>query len=268
MSRLIGLFLAIAAFGAAAQGSDSTGSTPASRISPNDMALVLMHGKWGRPPAPLAAQFTQAGFQVLSPEMGWSGAQAYRVTYADSLAAVHRDIEKLRASGVKKVVVGGQSFGANGALAYASLYDNIDGLMLFAPGHNPDIDRNRNPAKVQLAKSMVEKGQGDQPVVFTDYNDGSRVRDFEVPAASYLSYFDPKGLAAMPVSAQRIRKPVPVIVFMGRSDFVTTQGPGYFFHRLPGHPGSRYVVSLAGHREVPAASYDEALKWLEAVVMR
>ena len=238
------------------------------RLEAKEVGLVLLHGKWGMPPAPLAIRFSQLGFQVESPEMGWSRGNAYRVAYAHSLEAVHAAVVALRAKGAKKVVLGGPSFGANGALAYASQYDDIDGLILFAPGHNPDIDKNRNPSKVAEARALVVDGRGSQSVTVTDHNDGGRSEEITLAATSYLSYFDPEGLAAMPRSARNLKKPLPVIVFMGKSDFVTRQGPRYFFERLPAHPGSRYQVSPADHRAVPAASFEETLAWLEAVILR
>ncbi len=233
-----------------------------------EVGLVLLHGKWGRPPAPQAQRFADLGFQVVSPEMGWSRAQGYGIGYADSLAGVHAAVQGLRARGVRTVIVGGQSFGANGALAYAARYNDADGLILFAPGHNPDIDRNRDMAKVARAREMVARGQGGEPLEFTDHNDGGRTQLLSVPAAHYLSYFDPEGLASMPRSAQALTRAIPVIVFMGRSDFVTRQGKGYFFDRLPPHPASLYRVSPADHREVPAASFDDTLAWLEANFLR
>lgn len=264
---LAGLLHGVAWAQATQQRPESPPEPRSESLSRGDVGVVLLHGKWGQPPAPLASRLAQAGFQVVSPEMGWSRSNAYRITYQDSLAGVRKEVEKLRASGVKKVVIGGQSFGANGALAYAGHYGEVDGVILFAPGHNPDIDRNRDPVKVRQAKALIEKGEREALIEFTDHNDGGRVRDIQTSPTAYLSYFDPEGLASMPASARRIKVPVPVIVFMGRSDFVTTKGPWYFFNHLPRHPASLYQVSPADHREVPAASYDEALKWIETVIM-
>jgi hypothetical protein len=40
------------------------------------------------PPAPLDQQFKDAGFKVVSPEMGWSRESAYSMTYEVSLQRV------------------------------------------------------------------------------------------------------------------------------------------------------------------------------------
>ena len=237
-------------------------------IQKSELAIVLLHGKWGMPPAPLVQQFREAGFKVVSPEMGWSRVTAYSINYETSLQRVSAEVGSLRQQGFKKIVLGGQSFGANGALAYASMYSNVDALLLFAPGHNPDIDRNRNPFKVNEAKALISSAQPDKLITFTDFNDGSRTKDFSISPQAYLSYFDPDGLASMPKTATNQKKAIPVLVFMGRSDFVTRQGTGYFFNRLPKHPANKYVVSDAEHRQVPQASFPSALQWVESHVLK
>ena len=237
-------------------------------IQKSELAILLLHGKWGMPPAPLVQQFREAGYKVVSPEMGWSRETAYSINYETSLQRVSAEVESLRQQGFKKVVLGGQSFGANGALAYASIYSNVDALLLFAPGHNPDIDRNRNPFKVNEAKALISSAQPDKLITFTDFNDGSRTKDFSISPQAYLSYFDPDGLASMPKTATNQKKAIPVLVFMGRSDFVTRQGTGYFFNRLPKHPANKYVVSDAEHRQVPQASFPSALQWVESHVLK
>jgi len=246
----------------------STTDLVAQTTQKSEVAVVLLHGKWGMPPAPLDQQFKEAGFKVVSPEMGWSREASYSMTYEASLQRVNAQVESLRQQGFKKVVLGGQSFGANGALAYASLFSNVDALLLFAPGHNPDIDRNRNPAKVDEAKTLISSGQSDKLMTFTDFNDGNRTKDFSVSPQAYLSYFDPDGLASMPKTATNQKKVIPVLVFMGRSDWVTRQGEKYFFSRLPKHPANQYVVSDSEHRQVPKASFLSAMHWLESQVLK
>ena len=56
-----------------------SGNTEASArtIQKSELAIVLLHGKWGMPPAPLVQQFQEAGYKVVSPEMGWSREMAY-----------------------------------------------------------------------------------------------------------------------------------------------------------------------------------------------
>jgi len=233
---------------------------------PHETAIILMHGKWGSIPAPLDANFAVQKFHVVSPLMPWSGISDYDKTYEQALEEINKLVGKLRASGFKKIIVGGQSFGANGALAYASVYGDIDGLMLFAPGHNPDIDRNYQPGIVSDALKNIKEGRPDQLIKFTDYNDGSRQKLVQARSDVFYSFFAEESLANMSESAKKVKKPIPTIVFMGNGDYVTKKGSGYFFDKMPKHEKSNYQISSASHRDVPLASFGGALDWLKAII--
>ena len=236
------------------------------RIKPHETALILLHGKWGKPPAPQASAFSAEGFKVISPEMPWAGVRRYDQTYEDALKEINLLTKRLRADGYKFVIVGGQSFGANGALAYASAYGDVDGILLFAPGHNPDIDRNYQPRIVGIAKEAITSGKPDALISFTDYNDGGRTRTIETRSDVFVSFFAEDGPANMALNAAKMRAVIPPIVFMGSNDFGTRQGSSYFFDRLPKHNKSKYIVSTASHREVPAASFETALSWIKDLI--
>jgi pimeloyl-ACP methyl ester carboxylesterase len=236
------------------------------KVKPHQVALILLHGKWGAPPAPLATEFKEQRFHVISPSMPWARDRYYDVSYETGLKVLNEIVKAARADGYQRVIMGGQSFGANGALAYASAYGDIDGLILFAPGHNPDIDRNYQPRLVSIAKEAINSGKPETPISFTDYNDGSRTQTFEARADVFVSFFGEDSLANMSLSARRIKTPIPTIVFMGNGDYVTRQGSHYFFDRLPKHPLSRYTVSSASHRGVPKASFEETLAWIKEVI--
>jgi pimeloyl-ACP methyl ester carboxylesterase len=235
-------------------------------VKPHETAIILMHGKWGGPPAPLHSNFEVEKFRVISPLMPWAGVSAYDKTYEQALSEVNMTVLKLRADGYKKIIIGGQSFGANGALAYAAVYGDIDGLLLFAPGHNPDIDRNNQPGLVSDARKNIKDGKPEQLITFSDFNDGGRYRAMEARSDVFYSFFNEDGLANMQESAKKIKKSIPTIVFMGGDDFITRKGSGYFFDRLPKNEMSRYRVSRAGHREVPMASFNEALAWVQNLI--
>jgi pimeloyl-ACP methyl ester carboxylesterase len=148
-------------------------------VKPHETAIILMHGKWGSPPAPLDSNFSAQRFHVVSPLMPWAGASGYDKTYEQALKEINALVIKLRVNGFKKVIIGGQSFGANGALAYVAAYGEVDGLVLFAPGHNPDIDRNWQPGIVSEARKNIKEGRPEQLIQFKDHNDGGRIRALE-----------------------------------------------------------------------------------------
>ncbi len=233
---------------------------------PHETAIVLLHGKWGSPPAPLDSSFSVQRFHVISPLMPWSGLSGYDKTYEQALKEINTLVIKLRASGFKKVIIGGQSFGANGALAYAAVYGDVDGMMLFAPGHNPDIDRNYQPGIVSDALKNIKEGRPDQFIQFTDYNDGSRQKLVQARSDVFYSFFADDGLANMSGSAKKVKTPIPTIVFMGNGDYITKMGSGYFYDRLPKHDKSKYNTSSASHRDVPQASFESALEWIKGAI--
>lgn len=235
-------------------------------VKPHETAIILMHGKWGSPPAPLDSNFSVQRFHVVSPLMPWAGVSGYDKTYEQALKEINQLVIKLRVQGFKKIIIGGQSFGANGALAYAAVYGDVDGMMLFAPGHNPDIDKNWHPGLVSEAKKNIKEGRPEQPITFTDFNDGGRQRTFEARSDIFYSYFADDSLANMSKSATKIKASIPTTVYMGNGDYVTRMGSRYFFDRLPSNAKSKYQISSASHREVPMASFNNALDWLKGVI--
>jgi pimeloyl-ACP methyl ester carboxylesterase len=235
-------------------------------VKPHETAIILMHGKWGSPPAPLQSNFSAQRFHVVSPLMPWAGVSGYDKTYEQALEEINQLVIKLKTEGFKKIIVGGQSFGANGALAYAAVYGDVDGIMLFAPGHNPDIDKNWQPGLVSEAKKNIKDGRPEQLIIFTDFNDGGRQKTIEARSDIFYSYFADDSLANMSKSATKIKASIPTTVYMGNGDYVTRMGSRYFFDRLPSHAKSKYQISSASHREVPRASFDNALDWLKVII--
>ena len=108
-----------------------TAATPA-------CALVLMHGKWGGPQglAPFADKVEPACHVVLL-EMPWSGRRSYDQPYPVALKEISAQVQTLRDKGYRRVLVGGQSFGTNAALAYMAEMGDADGVLALAPGHSP-----------------------------------------------------------------------------------------------------------------------------------
>ena len=146
------------------------------------------------------------------------------------------------------------------------MYGDIDGLILFAPGHNPEMDRNWQPGIVSEAKKNIKEGRPEQLIQFTDHNDGGRNRALEARSDIFYSFFADDSLANMSKSARKIKVSIPTTVYMGNGDYVTRMGSRYFFDGLPSHTKSKYQISSASHREVPLASFDNALDWLKGII--
>lgn len=233
--------------------------------SPQEVGLILMHGKWATPPGPLASNFEDQGYKVISPTMPWSHLRNYDASYDDEIEDLHKQVQSLRDSGIKIVILGGHSFGANGVLAYLSKYQDIDGAMIFAPGHAPERFYHGGLTKesVDDARELMNQGKASNSFSFTDYNQGSRTRQMESTVSIYLSYYDPNSLANMPKSASSIKKSIPVLCIMSSAEQFL--GKDYIYFRLPANSLSVYIESPASHMEAPEASTNDALTFVKSV---
>ena len=233
--------------------------------------VVLMHGKGGQPGGlltALAASLEAEGAKVIMPVMAWSGTRgrptAYDVTYQNSFKAIDAAVAELRRSGVRRVVIAGQSLGANAAIAYAAQKPTgLAGVIALAPGHTPE--RMRHPdiqAAIARARDLVAKGQGGARETWPDLNVG---QSFTVTgtAQAYLSFFDPNGLAVMPRTAARLSSPLLLVV--GRSDPLYRLGRGYIFDQAKPHAKSRYLEINAGHFDTPSQAKDDVVAWLKTL---
>lgn len=230
-----------------------------------DIALILMHGKWGRPPGPLARYFEREGYTVVSPEMPWSGGRLYGTSYRAGLEEVHREVARLRAAGAKKVIVGGESFGANGALAYQAVHGDADALIVLAPGHMPGgwYRSGLTREAVDRAAAMAREGKRDERTSFTDYNQ-DRQRPLSTTVDAFLSFFSPSGLANMNASAKGIKQALPVLV-VNSSNEVKSQGRSFIFEALPAHPKSVYLESAQDHGGAAEGSRNDAQRFVDSV---
>jgi dienelactone hydrolase len=232
----------------------------------SDVGVVLMHGKWGSPQRmlPLARDLESRGYLVSNAEMPWSGRRLYDVEYAAALNEIERQVRELHAKGAKRIVVGGQSMGSNAAVAYASMGLALDALVILSPGHFPErgMGKRLRPS-FERAIAMVAANRGNDLDTFYDINQG-RQRSLNIPAAVYVSYFDPDGLGAMTKNVKRISKPIPVFMAVGTADPFFPESKA-LFASAPAHPASRYVALDGDHSSVPKIVGTELLKWLELI---
>ncbi|GAB6125135.1 alpha/beta fold hydrolase [Humidesulfovibrio idahonensis] len=234
-----------------------------------EVGIVLLHGKFGAPDKHidvLASALRSAGYLVSTPEMPWSKRRNYDAGFLAGLAEVDLAVRGLRAKGASQVLVGGHSLGGNAALAYAARYPGLAGVVCLAAAHTPDIGRALEISResVAQARALVAAGKGASQARFTDLNMG-KPHDMVVSAEVYLSYYDPQGPAAMPVSAGMIQPPLPILWIAGALDPLSRPGPGYAFDRAPAHPQSRYATVDADHLGTPTAAAPLVLEWLKAL---
>jgi dienelactone hydrolase len=254
---LLAAFTTILPIVAQAQGANLSG-----------VGVVLMHGKGGAPGGFIgstAAALQAAGAKVVMPEMPWSRARMYDVTYEQAMAEIDKAVVQLKAQGATKIVVAGQSFGANAAIGYAARREGLAAVVALAPGHVPErpFFAQRVASAVAKAKQLVAEGKGDAPGIFPDQNQ-AKLFDVRASAKVYVSYFDPDGPAPMPRNAAAM-KPVPFLWVIGREDPLFSAGADYAFNRAPKHPKSRYLVVNARHENTPDVAKGEVVVWLGAL---
>lgn len=230
-------------------------------------ALVLMHGKWGGPQGlALFARKLENMCHVVLLEMPWSGRRAYDQPYTVALKEISAQVQTLRDKGYRQVLVGGQSFGTNAALAYMAEVGDADGVLALAPGHSPRLMYQQGMGRVEVdqARTLVTAGQGAQALTINDMNQGRR-RNMTMSAETLLSYFDPDGLGHMPKTSASFKKAVPVLWVIGTQDPLYPAGEAFAYAKLPPHGKSRYLVVEAGHGNTPEVATAGVIEWLKGL---
>ena len=236
------------------------------QAQPKDCALVVMHGKWGNPHYIAAFGRRMApACDFESIEMPWSGRRNYDAPYPVALQEIATQVQKFRAQGYKKILLAGHSFGANAALAYMTVYDDVDGILLLAPGHTPGMmfnQMNMNRGALLEAQQLIAQGHPDTLVSFDDLNQG-QIRNSKIRADALWTYFDPAGMGSMQLSAKRFKKPVPVFLAIGTRDPLFRTAKTNIFEATPAHAASQYVALEADHGSTPGAAGTAALAWIQ-----
>jgi len=233
------------------------------------LGVVMMHGKWGTPPPwhlTVSNAIEHEGWPVVELIMPWAGNRLYDAPYESALQQIAAAVKELRDKGVRRVVVGGHSFGANAAIAYAGSGGDLDGILAMAPGHAPQRSYSRGTTKdtVDQARQLVAAGRGDESLSFIDTNQG-KTRSLHARADVFLSYFDPAGLGDMPTSMAHIGKPLPLLWLIGTSDPLYPSGQAFAYDKAPPHPLSRYVVVADDHANTPSDGREQVIDWLRAI---
>lgn len=231
-----------------------------------DVGVVLLHGKGGSPEGhtrELAAALQGRGYLVSTPTMPWAKNRIYDASFGEAMAEIDRQVGALRQKGAKLVVVAGQSLGANAALGYAASRERVDGIIVLAPAHNPELQAfaRRLGADVRRARAMVAAGRGKEKQPFSDLNQG-QLLEVTATAEVYLSWFDPGGPAVMPRSAASIKAPTPLLFVVGSGDR-SAPAKDYIFDKAPAHAKSKFVTVTADHFTVPTAAIEEVAGWLD-----
>jgi|TARA_B100000315_G_scaffold249189_1_gene280027 pimeloyl-ACP methyl ester carboxylesterase len=233
--------------------------------------VILMHGKGGTsksrsPVGKLVSKLENAGFLVAAPDMPWSRSRGFDKNHTDSMSEIDKIIAELKSDGATKIVVGGHSIGANAALAYAARHEGLAGVLAIAPGHIPEIEgfQGKIDFDYKRAKKMVDAGKGGEEDDFKDTNQG-RKSTISTSAEIYLSWFDPKGPAAMPTNTANLKPGTPLMWIIGEKDRMMDRGEGYAFAKAPVHDNNAYVVVKGGHGATPIKGAKKIIDWLKGL---
>ncbi|MDP1841665.1 MAG: alpha/beta fold hydrolase [Reyranella sp.] len=234
------------------------------------LGVVLLHGKQSRPGTPglndISSRLSGIGAKVLVPSMPWEGQgwERISVTVEQVHAMIDGYVAQLRGQGAQRIVVGGQSLGANVALSYAVARQNVAACVMLAPGHSPSyVSRTYSdvPGLLEKAAAMVNAGQGAQPFKGTDDNQGSKL-GLNTTAAAYLSWISPRGPASMPVQAPLLPASIPLLLVIGRQDPAFGMAEASIYKPAAKNPYSKYIVVNAGHRDADFAASAQVVSWI------
>jgi pimeloyl-ACP methyl ester carboxylesterase len=240
---------------------------PAAAGSLTGTGVVFLHGKavWpgafdGGIPAALEAE----GAVVAAPQLPWSFLRLYGATYDEAMSEIDAAVAGLKAQGATRIVVIGQSLGANAAIGYAARRSTVAAVVALAPGHLPETAemRARTGDAIAQARSMLAAGESGRRL-WPDMIQGVPTFALASPAV-YLSMFDPSGPAVIPKNAAAMR-PIPLLWVAGTSDPIYARGPEYAFNRGAKNPKSRYLVVSAGHLTTSRAAQAEVVAWIKSL---
>lgn len=215
-----------------------------------DWGVVVLPGKAGASMSSVASALRAEGAKVSTPSMSYNS--GYH-TYDAMLDEVGAAVARLRAQGVRRIAVVGQSLGANVALGYGARRGGVAAIVAMAPGHQPDRFAGQTAESLKRAKLMVANGRGNETASFTDVNQG-RAYQISTKAAAYVSFFDPAGPAVIARNRGNLRG-AKLLWIVGSDDSGARSVAR----------GGKVVVVSGGHSAPMRAGGGEVVKWLKAL---
>tara|TARA_E500000331_G_scaffold324870_1_gene341537 strand:+ start:601 stop:1248 length:648 start_codon:yes stop_codon:yes gene_type:complete len=215
----------------------------------------------------LAIDLYKDGFLIESPLCAWSKRKNYSDPVDVSLSkCVRPRIKRLKKRGAKKIVILGNSLGANAAIRAGVVIDGIDAIVAMAPGHRPEHRRTRDALSddIAQAKAKISSGNGQEKIRFQDFNQGER-KPLNISAQNFLSWFDPEGKAVMGLNAPKIKNGTAFLWIAGKDDIISNGTGKRIYESVPAHPKSEFILVEGGHRDVRKFGKSHIINWLRSL---
>ena len=266
-------WLAHAVWGVALAAAVTLGGA-ATAVAQGAIGLIYMNGKQAPTNTAgsndIASKAASAGIKVIVPSMPWGqgGWEKINVTPDQVFGMIDGYANQLRAQGAQRIVVGGQSLGANVALAYAVARQNVAGVVMAAPGHSPQGSYNRNASikdAIEQACQVARSGQGNQSFSGPDDNQGNSLR-ISTTAAVYCAWMNPRGQASMPVQARQLPANIPLMLIIGTKDPSFGFAEANIYQPAAKNPYSKYLVIEGGeHRNTDHSASQRIIDWVKGL---
>ena len=232
--------------------------------------MLLLHGKTGGNKSiyHLSGELESAGFLVEMPSSTpWSPNRIYDRTYLETLKELDAAVDKLKAAGATRLVVGGHSIGANVALGYAANRKGLGGLIILGAGHfiSGNFMGKKLGKYVARAKKMIAAGKGKEEADFDDINQRKSISR-EMTAEIYQSWFDPGGPANMRKNASSLSGDLPMLWVAGKQDRVASKVlKRLAYDKMVGNPKNRFILVDGGHKDTPDKAVSAVIDWLKGL---
>jgi len=215
----------------------------------------------------LAIDLHEDGFLIESPHCAWSRRKKYSDPVDISLSkCVSPRINILKNRGAEKIAVLGNSLGANAAIRAGVFIDGINAIVAMAPGHTPENEFTRENlgADIRYAKEKVRSGNGQEKIEFQDFNQGKKI-PLEVPAANFVSWFNPEGKAVMRLNAPNIKDRTAFLWIAGKDDIISDGTGKSIYNSVPPNPKSKFILVEGGHTDVRKFGTEIIINWLKSL---
>ena len=231
------------------------------------IGVLLLHAKAGNTDSikNLSGELESAGFLVEMPSSTpWSPNRIYDRSYLETLKELDAAVDRLKAAGTTRLVVGGHSIGANVAFGYAANRKGLGGLIILGAGHfiGGNFMGKKLAGDVARASDIIAAGKGKEKADFNDVNQRN-LDSREVTAEIYQSWFDPGGPANMRNNASSLPGELPVLWVAGKQDKVASKVlKRLVYNNMAGNPKNRFVIVGGGHKETPDNAVSTVIDWL------